>query len=67
MDPKQALAWTDNLKQPLQEVRHAVGEAEQAIRPYRRSLEQAIVDNPIKAVGVSLAIGVFLGWLIKRS
>lgn len=37
------------------------------IGPYRQSFEDAIVSNPVKAVGVSLAVGVFLGWLIKRS
>ena len=46
---------------------NAFGEMEEAITPYRRSLEDAIVSNPVKAVGVSLAVGVLLGWLIKRS
>lgn len=45
----------------------AFGDMGDAITPYRRSLEDAIVSNPVKAVGVSLAVGVFLGWLIKRS
>jgi ElaB/YqjD/DUF883 family membrane-anchored ribosome-binding protein len=47
--------------------REAVGDMQEAIGPYRQSLEDAIVANPVKAVGVSLAVGVFLGWLIKRS
>jgi ElaB/YqjD/DUF883 family membrane-anchored ribosome-binding protein len=42
-----------------EDMRHAIG-------PVQHSLEQAIVDHPVKAVGLSLALGVFLGWLIKR-
>ncbi len=45
----------------------ALGEAGEVITPYRESLEDAIVSNPVKAVGMALAVGVFLGWLIKRS
>ena len=37
------------------------------IGPYRQSFEDAIVSNPVKAVGAALAVGVLLGWLIKRS
>src|SRR6476660_360485 len=47
--------------------RSAVDDMQDAIGPYRQSLEDAIVSNPVKAVGVSLAVGVLLGWLIKRS
>lgn len=47
--------------------RGAVDDVQDAIGPYRQSLEDAIVSNPVKAVGVSLAVGVLLGWLIKRS
>ena len=41
-------------------------ELRDVIGPIQRSLEQAIADHPIKAVVLSLATGVFLGWLIKR-
>jgi ElaB/YqjD/DUF883 family membrane-anchored ribosome-binding protein len=37
------------------------------VGPYKQSLEDAIVSNPVKAVGAALAVGVLLGWLIKRS
>jgi len=47
--------------------RGAVDDMQDAIGPYRQSLEDAIVSHPVKAVGVSLAVGVLLGWLIKRS
>jgi ElaB/YqjD/DUF883 family membrane-anchored ribosome-binding protein len=78
MDPSQMLPWSDTLKQPLQEAReaidhagrearHALDTVGRSIGPVRRSLEQTISANPIKAVGLSLAVGVFLGWLIKRS
>ena len=81
--------WAESARQPMENARHALGEAGEAalrgyddaarqarevyeqmddvITPYRKSLEDAIVSNPVKAVGVSLAVGVFLGWLIKRS
>ncbi|MDG3008096.1 DUF883 family protein [Paludisphaera mucosa] len=49
------------------QARQAYEQMEDAIGPYRQSLEDAIVSNPVKAVGVSLAVGVLLGWLIKRS
>jgi ElaB/YqjD/DUF883 family membrane-anchored ribosome-binding protein len=78
MDPNQTLPWSDTLKQPLQETRQAIGQvgrearhaletARRSIGPARRSLEQTISAHPIKAVGFSLALGVFVGWLIKRS
>lgn len=51
---------------PLDEVRRALYEARQAVGPVRYLLEQAIVDRPIPAVGLSLAMGVLLGWFIKR-
>lgn len=47
--------------------RNTIGDMQDAIGPYRRSLEEAIVSNPVKAIGASLAAGVLLGWLIKRS
>ncbi len=49
------------------QARQAYEQVEDVIEPYRQSLEDAIVSNPVKAVGVSLAVGVLLGWLIKRS
>jgi ElaB/YqjD/DUF883 family membrane-anchored ribosome-binding protein len=77
MDPNQALAWTESVKRPLEdarhaidqiskEARHAISEVRGTIGPVQHTLEQMIADHPIKAVGVSLALGVFLGWLIKR-
>jgi len=47
--------------------RGAVDDVQDAIGPYRQTLEDAIMSHPVKAVGVSLAVGVLLGWLIKRS
>jgi ElaB/YqjD/DUF883 family membrane-anchored ribosome-binding protein len=77
VDPNQALAWAESVKHPLdqarsaldevsKEARHALGEMRDAIEPVQHSLEQAIVDHPVKAVAAALALGVFLGWLIKR-
>lgn len=81
--------WAESARQPMENARHMLGDAEEAARrgyddaarkahhaydhmedvlsPYRQSFEDAIVSNPVKAVGVSLAVGVLLGWLIKRS
>lgn len=47
--------------------RRAWGEMEDRAAPYRDSFEGAIASNPIKSVAVALAVGVMLGWLIKRS
>lgn len=47
--------------------REAFDQVGDYVDPYRQTLEDAIVSNPVKAVGVSLAVGVLLGWLIKRS
>jgi len=52
--------------QPLDETLRAFGELRQLIGPARHFLEQAIADHPVKAVGLSLAMGVLLGWFIKR-
>lgn len=47
--------------------RDAYEQASDYIDPYRQTFEDAIVSNPVKAVAASLAVGVLLGWLIKRS
>ena len=47
--------------------REAYDQVGDYIGPYRQTFEDAVVSNPVKAVGVSLAVGVLLGWLIKRS
>ena len=78
MEPNQTLRWTETLRPPVQEARraleevgkearHALGEIGHAIAPARLSLEQSIVAHPMRAVALSIAAGVFLGWLIKRS
>ena len=77
MDSHPALAWTDSVKRPLDEARraidhfggeagHALGDLKDRIGPVQESFEQVVSENPLKAIGLSLAIGVFLGWLIKR-
>lgn len=48
------------------QARQAFDEMGNAIGPYRHTLEDAIVAHPVKAVGLALALGVFLGWLTKR-
>jgi len=45
----------------------AWSEMEETTEPYRRSFEDAISSNPVKAIAASLAVGVLIGWLIKRS
>jgi hypothetical protein len=54
------------MRQSLDEAQRAFDELRDVIEPIQRSLEQAVADHPIKAVLLSLATGVFLGWLIKR-
>ena len=59
-------AQSRSVAQPLDEDARAFGEVRQVIGPVRYFLEQAIADHPVQAVGLSLAMGVLLGWLIKR-
>jgi hypothetical protein len=66
MNPNQHLTWPGSLLRPLDEAQHALEDLGAAVGPIRRALEQTIADHPIKAVVLSLASGVFLGWLIKR-
>jgi ElaB/YqjD/DUF883 family membrane-anchored ribosome-binding protein len=66
MDPNQPLTWPTSVRWSLDEAQRALDELRDVIEPIQRSLEQAIADHPIKAVVLSLATGVFLGWLIKR-
>lgn len=47
--------------------REAFDHAGDQFGDYKHSLEDMIVSHPVKAVAASLAVGVFLGWLIKRS
>ena len=58
--------WSSSSRQPLQEARLALDEFVQTIDPVRRSLEKAVADHPVKALLVSLTVGVVLGWLVKR-
>jgi len=62
---------SDQARQGFHDMRRgaqrAWGEMEDAAAPYRDSFEHAVTSNPVKAVAVSLAVGVMLGWLIKRS
>jgi ElaB/YqjD/DUF883 family membrane-anchored ribosome-binding protein len=53
--------------QAAHRARDAYEQASDYIDPYRQTFEDAIVSNPVKAVAASLAVGVLLGWLIKRS
>jgi len=66
MDPNQLLTWPGSVRRSLDEAQHALDELRDVIGPIQQSLERAIADHPIKAVALSLATGVFLGWLIKR-
>jgi hypothetical protein len=66
MDPNQPLTWPDSLRRSLDEAERALEELRAVIGLIQRSLEQTIADHPIKTVVLSLASGVFLGWLIKR-
>ena len=58
--------WSSSLREPLQEAQLALDEFVQTIDPVRRSLEKAVADHPVKALLVSLTVGVVLGWLVKR-
>lgn len=48
-------------------VQRAWDEMEEVAAPYRHSFENAISSHPVKSVAAALAVGVMLGWLIKRS
>ena len=65
MYPNQPLNWP-SLGRSLDDAQRVLDELRDVIGPIQRSLEQAVADHPIKAVVLSLATGVFLGWLIKR-
>ena len=58
--------WSSALPGSLQEARIALDELAQTIDPARRSFEKTVADHPLKALFISLAAGVVLGWLIKR-
>jgi ElaB/YqjD/DUF883 family membrane-anchored ribosome-binding protein len=66
MSPNQSLTWPVSVRRSLDEAQRAFDELRDVIEPIQRSLEQAVADHPIKAVLLSMATGVFLGWLIKR-
>jgi len=66
MTVNRQLAQSRSVGGTLDEARRAFDEAREVIGPVRHFLEQAIADHPIQAVGLSLAMGVLLGWLIKR-
>jgi ElaB/YqjD/DUF883 family membrane-anchored ribosome-binding protein len=66
MSPNQSLTWPGSVRRSLDEAQRAFYELRDVIEPIQRSLEQAVADHPIKAVLLSMATGVFLGWLIKR-
>ena len=66
MDSNQSLTWPSSVRQSFDEAQRALDELKDIMGPLQRSLEQAVADHPIKAVVLSLATGVFLGWLIKR-
>ncbi len=59
-------SWPDSVRRSLGEAQHTFEEFRDAIDPFQRTLERAIAEHPIKAVLLSLATGVFLGWLVKR-
>lgn len=78
MESNRTSAWSESLKHPVaeaqqafgevgREAQHALDQLGEAVAPVRKSLEQAVVTHPIRAIGISLAVGVILGWLIKRS
>lgn len=66
MNAQAHAGWSSSLQGPLQEARIALDELAQTIDPVRRSFEKAVGDHPVKALVVSLTVGVVLGWLIKR-
>ena len=62
---------SDQARQGFHDMRRgaqrAWGDMGDAAAPYRDSFESAVTSNPVKSVAVALAVGVMLGWLIKRS
>lgn len=62
---------SDQARQGFQDMsrgaQRAWDEMGEAAAPYQRSFEDAIASHPVKAIAASLAVGVLLGWLIKRS
>lgn len=61
----------DQARQGYRDMRRGAQRAwsdmEDAAGPYRDSFETAVSSNPLKAIVASLAVGVLVGWLIKRS
>jgi hypothetical protein len=66
METNQSPTWSDTFSQSLGEAQHALRELGHTLDPVRTTFEQAISDHPVKAGVLSLALGVLLGWLIKR-
>ena len=66
MTSNQAITGPSSVRRSLDEARRAIEDLGDMIGPLKRSFEQAVGDHPIRAVVLSLATGVFLGWLIKR-
>lgn len=66
MTQDSSLTWSGSVRRSFQEAQHALEELNEVVGPIRHSLEQVIADHPVKAAALSLATGVFLGWLIKR-
>ena len=60
------VSWSDSVRRSLGEAQCSFEGFRDAIDPFQRSFERTIADHPIKAVLLSLATGVFLGWLVKR-
>lgn len=50
-----------------QGAQQAWSDMEDAAAPYRDSFEATVSSHPLKAIVASLAVGVLVGWLIKRS
>jgi ElaB/YqjD/DUF883 family membrane-anchored ribosome-binding protein len=53
----------DQLKDQAQIYAAAAGER---LAEGRDRIREYIINEPVRALGIALGVGVFLGWLIKR-
>lgn len=51
----------------LSQTRQLADDLGRVIASARRPLQQTISAHPYRALGISFAAGVLLGWIIKRS
>lgn len=54
------------LEESLHSAEQAYGELEDRLKSHARNADKLVRDNPYQAMGVTLLVGLFLGWLMGR-